>query len=124
MSPEAIATIIASLGFGAVVQAVIGYFKDRKKISAEVKITDIEGLQGKLKYLEQVIEVLDKYNGRLREELDETQVRERGRVSRIRELEDELERVRVQVLDTKRRCDMLTEQLAALARKDPKGETA
>jgi chromosome segregation ATPase len=117
-----IAAIIAAVGVGGIVQALVGYFKDRHKTGAEVTKTDVDT---KLAYLNTVIERLDTEakrslaeRDRLAGELTTEQQRSSDLRKRVRELEDELDDVRRSARETQHKCDELAVRLKALISDD------
>lgn len=122
-----IATIVAAAGVGGIVQAIIGYLKDRKKTVSEINKTDVDTT---LAYLNAVIERLDADSkrslaerDRLASELTAEQLRSSELRKRVRELEDELDGVRRSARDTQNKCDELALRLKQLI-KDTGGTAA
>lgn len=107
-----IVNLITGLGVGAVLVAIVNWLKDRRKISSDVNLTDVQTLINKLAYLEKVIENIDKHNDRLQADLLEVENRERQRVVRIRELEDEVHSLRMNSRALEEQCARLSSKLA------------
>lgn len=110
--PGGIVEIITALGIGALLTALVGWLKDRRKIASDVRLTDMETLQKQLAYLEKVIENVGKHNDRLQADLTRAEEREQTRVQRIRELEDEVDRLRRSFRDMEEQCARLSTKLA------------
>jgi len=117
-----IAAVIAALGVGGIIQALVGYLKDRRKGAAETIKTDVDT---KLAYLNTVIERLDSEakrslaeRDRLAAELTEEQRRSSELRKRVRELEDELDDVRRSARETQHKCDELATRLKELIQED------
>jgi predicted RNase H-like nuclease (RuvC/YqgF family) len=106
-----IVNLITGLGIGAVLVAIIGWLKDRRKIASDTNLTDVQTLQNKLIYLEKVIDNIDKHNDRLQKDLEEVEARERERVKRIRELEDEVHSLRMNSRALEEQCARLSSKL-------------
>ncbi len=113
-----IVTLIAAIGVGGIVQAVIGYVKDRRRNATEAVKTDVDT---KLAYLNTVIERLDTEakrslaeRDRLAAELTAEQQRSSDLRKRVRELEDELDEVRRSARETQYKCDELAQRLKEL----------
>lgn len=120
--PTTIAALIAALGAGGIIQAMVGFFRDRKKTAGEVVRTDVET---KLAYLNTVIERLDAEakrslaeRDRLAAELAAEQQRSSDLRKRVRELEDELDEVRRSARETQYKCDELALRLRELLSED------
>ena len=118
MDATQIVELIAAIGLGGVAQAVIGYFRDRKKTVSETHRTDAETSQA---YLNNVIEQLRKENtrvvadrDRLQEELTAEEHRNMLQRQRIRELEEEIDGVRRSARETQKKCDELATRLEQL----------
>lgn len=116
------ATIVAAVGVGGIIQALIKYFTDRKKTASDVNKTDLDI---KLAYLNTVIERLDADSkrslaerDRLAAELTAEQQRSSDLRKRVRELEDELDDVRRSARETQHKCDELGHRLKALIQED------
>jgi chromosome segregation ATPase len=117
-----VAAVVAALGVGGIIQAVIGYFRDRKKTASDVTKNDVDT---KLAYLNTVIERLDgearrslAERDRLAGELTAEQQRSSGLRKRVRELEDELDEVRRSARETQYKCDELAQRLRRLIQED------
>jgi chromosome segregation ATPase len=117
-----IAAVIAAVGVGGIVQALVGYLKDRRKTAGEVTKTDVDT---KLAYLNTVIERLDAEarrslaeRDRLAAELTAEQQRSSDLRKRVRELEDELDDVRRSARETQYKCDELAQRLKELIAED------
>lgn len=113
-------SLIAAAGFGTICSAIIGYFKDRKKTDSDTHKIDVDT---KLAYLNAVIIRLDEEvkrvvadRDRVHKELMEEQDRSAKLRMRVRELEDEIDGVRMAARDTQRRCDELANRLADLVK--------
>lgn len=119
MSIQNMINLIAVIGLGGIVQALVGYFSNRRKITSEVKLNDIQSLEKKLAYLEKIMATVESHNDRLRKDLEAAEGRERVRAQRIRELEDELDAVRRSALDTQRQCESLTARLREMMESQP-----
>lgn len=118
MNPAEIAAVIAALGLGGVIQAILGWFRNRKRDVVDTQKVEVES---KLAYLTTVIERLDADNERLIEdrnrmagELAEEQERSSRLRKRVRELEDELDGVRKSARETENKCDELAKKLRDL----------
>lgn len=118
MTAADIVQLITALGVGGALQALIGFFKDRKRNASDANKTDVDT---KLAYLNAVIERLDQEatrvleeNERLQEELSLEQGRSQNLRRRVRELEDEIDGVRRSARDTQSRCEELTIRLKQL----------
>lgn len=123
-----IATLIAAIGLGGIVQALIAFFKDRRKNASEVEKSDVDT---KLAYLNTVIERLDTEakrslaeRDRLAAELTAEQQRSSDLRKRVRELEDELDDVRRSARETQNKCDELAQKLKELVAEDETTEPA
>lgn len=111
-------SLIAAVGIGGIIQAIIGYFKDRRKNLVDSNKTDVDT---KLAYLTAVIERLDTEvkrvvadRDRLQEELIESEARSAMLRKRVRELEDEIDGVRRSARETQNKCDDLASRLKEL----------
>lgn len=113
-----IVSLIAALGVGGIVQALINYLKDRRKTETDNTRTDVDT---QLAYLKTVIEqlgnevkrvVMDR--DRIQEELLEEQSRSAVLRRRVRELEDEIDGVRKSARETQHKCDELATRLQQL----------
>lgn len=113
-----IVSLIAALGIGGILNAVVGYFKDRKKNDSDSHKTDVDT---KLAYLNTVIEglagevkrvVTDR--DKIREELLSEQEHSAKLRMRVRELEDEIDGVRRSARETQNKCDELANRLQDL----------
>ena len=109
--PTTIVSLVGAVGLGSIIQALIGYIKDRKKITSDTTKTDVDT---KLAYLSTVIERLDAEvrrvisdRDRVNQELEEERLASAGLRKRVRELEDEIDGVRRSARDTQNRCDDL-----------------
>lgn len=118
MSAQTIVAIISAVGGAGAVQALIGYLKDRRKVSSEANRADVDT---KLAYLNTVIERLDAEakrslaeRDRLAGELTAEQQRSSDLRKRVRELEDELDGVRRSARETQHKCDELAVRLKQL----------
>lgn len=118
MTAADIVQLVTALGVGGALQALIGFFKDRKRNASDANKTDVDT---KLAYLNAVIERLDQEatrvleeNERLQEELSLEQGRSQNLRRRVRELEDEIDGVRRSARDTQSRCEELTIRLKQL----------
>lgn len=123
--PPTIVGLITAVGIGGVLQALVQWFRDRKKTAADVEKTDVET---KLAYLNTVIERLDQENKRIldreqrtAQELAAEQERSAKLRARVRELEDELDSVRQSARETQytaritqEKCDELATRLKEL----------
>ncbi len=110
IKPELIITGISAVLGSSVIGVVIGFFQQRKKLSAEgevaqstknaqIGLVSVQELEAKLGYLNRVITVLEQHNVRLEGDLDATYQMNTQLSARVRELTH--------------RCD----QLEALVRK-------
>lgn len=113
-----IVSLVAAVGLGGIIQAVIGYFKDRKSIESNSHKIDVDT---KLAYLDTVIEGLASEVNRvkadrdhIREELISEQDHSAKLRARVRELEDEIDGVRRSARDTQNKCDELANRLQDL----------
>lgn len=113
-----IVSLIAALGIGGVIQAVIKYFQDRGKLESDTNRTDVDT---QLAYLKTVIEQLGNEvkrvvgdRDRIQEELLEEQSRSAVLRRRVRELEDEIDGVRRSARETQHKCDELATRLQQL----------
>lgn len=113
-----IVSLIAALGLGGIFQALVGFFKDRKKVASDSHKTDVDT---KLAYLNTVIEglagevkrvVADRE--KIREELLSEQEHSAKLRMRVRELEDEIDGVRRSARETQNKCDELATRLQDL----------
>jgi chromosome segregation ATPase len=118
LTAPTIVAIIGALGVGGIIQAVISYLKDRRKITSDSNKTDVDT---KLAYLNTVIERLDAEakrslaeRDRLYGELTAEQQRSSDLRKRVRELEDELDGVRRSARETQHKCDELAVRLKEL----------
>ena len=118
MDAALIAQLITALGLGGVLQALVGYFKDRKKNVSQTNRADAET---SLLHLNTVIDQLRKENSRvvadrdrLQDELTEEQTRSQTQRQRIRELEEEIDGVRRSARETQQKCDELANRLEEL----------
>lgn len=110
--------LIGALGAGGTIQALIGYFKDRKKNALDANRSDVDT---KLAYLNTVIEQLSAEvkrvvadRDRIHDELVVEQERSAVQRKRIRELEDEIDGVRRSARETQHKCDELANRLQQL----------
>lgn len=115
---QTIVSLIAAVGLGGIINALIAYFKDRRKIDSEVNKTDVDT---QLAYLKTVIEQLREEisriindRGRVQLELIAEQDRSANLRKRVRELEDEIDGVRRAARDTQQKCDELANRLQQL----------
>lgn len=124
-----IVSLIAALGIGSVLSAIVGYFKDRKKNDSDSNKTDVDT---KLAYLNTVIERLDQEVKRViadRDRIEQERQEERTQFhaelkieqdrnlslrKRVRELEDEIDGVRRSARETQHKCDELATRLQEL----------
>lgn len=113
-----IVAVISAIGVGGIIQALIGYLRDRKKTVSDAAKTDVDT---KLAYLNTVIERLDQEakrslaeRDRLAGELSAEQQRSSDLRKRVRELEDELDGVRRSARETQHKCDELALRLKEL----------
>lgn len=113
-----IAQLITAFGVGGIAVAIIGWLKDRRKIHSDADLTDVQTLINKLAYLEKVIENIDKHNDRLQADLDASEERERKRIQRIRELEDEVDTLRRGLRNMEAQCERLSERLSEFLTED------
>lgn len=134
-SPEFLATAITALITGGVINALIGWIKDRKTVHATARLTDVQTLQAKLSYVEAVAEYLQKHNDRLQIDYEESEERNRKMRERVTTLEteldkirrsaqqtqDELERVRESATRTQEECEALSAKLAELSKESKHG---
>ena len=111
-------SLITAVGLGGIIQAVFGYFKDRKKNNTDANKTDVDT---KLAYLTMVIDQLREEvarvvadRNRIQVELSSEQDRSAILRKRVRELEDEIDGVRRSARDTQNRCDELANRLQQL----------
>ncbi len=118
MNASTAINVIIALGVGGILQALVGYVKDRKKVASDTEKTDVET---KLAYLNTVIERLDSEakraladRDRIQEELIEEQNRSATLRKRVRELEDEIDAVRRSTRDTENKCVELATRLKEL----------
>lgn len=118
-----VASIVSAIGVGGVLQAVIAYFRDRRKNVSDAARVDIDT---KLAYLNTVIDRLDGEAKRSLAERDRTatelsaeQIRSSNLRKRVRELEDELDEVRRAARETERKCNDLALRLHDLT--NPEG---
>lgn len=112
------AQLIAAMGIGGVLTAIVGWLKDRKKTNVETMKTDVDT---KLAYLGTVIERLDdeakralERGDRLQVELNAEQERSAMLRKRVRELEEEIDGVRRSARETQHKCDDLAIRLKEL----------
>lgn len=118
METTTLVAIIGALGVGGIIQAIIAYLKDRKKVASDSNRTDVDT---KLAYLNAVIERLDQEakrslaeRDRIAGELSVEQQRSSDLRKRVRELEDELDGVRRSARETQNKCDELAVRLKEL----------
>jgi predicted RNase H-like nuclease (RuvC/YqgF family) len=118
MEPATIIALITALGVGGTIQALVHYFKDRKRNASESVKTDVDT---KLAYLNTVIERLDAEakrslaeRDRLAGELSAEQQRSSDLRKRVRELEDELDDVRRLAREAEHKCDQMAIRLRQL----------
>jgi predicted RNase H-like nuclease (RuvC/YqgF family) len=113
-----VVSLIAALGVGGIIQGIIKYFQDRKKVDSDTTRTDVDT---QLAYLKTVIEQLGNEvkrvvsdRDRIQEELLEEQSRSAILRRRVRELEDEIDGVRRSARETQHKCDELATRLQQL----------
>lgn len=118
MNAATIATIVAALGVGGIINESLAWLRNRKKTASEVGKTDVDT---KLAYLNTVIERLDSEakrslaeRDRIAAELASEQQRSSDLRKRVRELEDELDGVRRSARETQHKCDELALRLKEL----------
>lgn len=109
-----LATVILSLFSTGVLTALIAWFKDRHKDSAAANLADIQTLQAKLAYIQEIAEALQKRNEILQNDYDELEERYRKIRERAIQLEEELDRVKRSAAHTQVECDRLSERLKEL----------
>lgn len=127
LDTKTIVTVIAALGIGGIIQAVVNWLGNRKKTAVDATKTDVDT---KLAYLNTVIERLDAENKRMTADRDRViaeltieQERNSALRRRVRELEDELDGVRQSARETQntaretqKKCDELAARLKALVK--------
>ena len=118
LSAADLASLVTAVGAGGIVQALIGYAKDRRRGTVEARKIDVET---SLTYLNAVIVRLDEEakrslseRDRLATELSAEQQRSSDLRKRVRELEDEIDRVRNVARDTEHKCDQLAQRIQDL----------
>lgn len=111
-------SLIAAVGLGGIFQALVGYFKDRKKIASDSFKVDIDT---QLATLNTVIDGLQKEvkrigddRDKIREELISEQEHSAKLRMRVRELEEEIDGVRRAARETQNKCDELANKLQDL----------
>lgn len=110
--------LIGALGGGALIQGLIIYFRDRRQIKIrdevaehtevfQVETVGMAAMQAKLVYLQGVIDSVDAHNKRL--ELDNTNKEDQiqRQWARIRELESELQEIRLKARELDDKCHRL-----------------
>lgn len=105
---QTVISLITALGLGGIIQAIIDYFRNRRKVDSDAERTEAET---SLVYLRAVIEGLNADRVRLQQELDTERADKAIMRRRIRELEDEVDAVRISARDTQRMCDILASRL-------------
>lgn len=117
---QSIVGLITAFGIGGIIQAIVNFFKDRKKNQSDTNRTDVDT---KLAYLSTVIERLgeeairvQEERDRLHKELTVEQQRSAMLRQRVRELEDEIDGVRRSARETQHKCDELAIRLKELVK--------
>lgn len=112
-----VAIILAAIS-GGVAQALITWYKDRRRDASDVQRTDVET---KLAYLNAVIDHLDKQcererleKERYKSELETEQTKNVDLRKKVNALQDELYEVRRSARETEHRCDELAAKLREL----------
>lgn len=108
MDANQVITIISALGGSGVVVALIEFFKNRRKLAAEVRVAEkttdaqvglvsVQELEAKLGYLNKVIVVLEQHNIRLEAEVDQQYTLNTTLNARVRELSMRCDRLEMVV---------------------------
>lgn len=139
MSATVVAQLVAALGGGALVQAVISYLRDRRQIKANgdiaaaatpfhIEAVGLETMEAKLAYLQKLLDSMDKQNARMQAQLEATQGERAALETQNRELrqrcwrlEEEVQDVRTKCRELDMTCGRLQEQLTAIRWDAPPG---
>lgn len=119
--------LITALGLGGMGVALIQYMQDRRKRQndvelarrtqdAQVAIADISAVQARIASLERIIDRLEKHSAQQQVDLDAADERERKQRMRIRELEDEIDKIRNTARETQHKCDELSRIVRELSK--------
>ncbi len=125
MSVTEIVAILTAVGAGAIAKAVFDYFTNRRKIAVDhevaertrdavIALSDLSAVQERITALEKIIDQVTKYNDRLQADLEAAEERDARRLTRIRELEEEVDTIRRSARQTQHMCDDLAAQLRQL----------
>ncbi len=121
MSETLLVSIITALATGGAVTALVSWLKDRKKDTATAALTDMQTLQAKLAYVEQVANFQKTHIEDLHKELAQERESKQKMRGRVTELEEEVDKLKRQAADTKDQCDRMSLQLRAFMQ-DSEGE--
>lgn len=102
-----ITAAVSILGGGA----IVNYFKDRKKDTATANLTDMQTLQSKLTYLEQVAVFQKNHIADLHREIEAERESKNKMRARVSELEEEVDKLKRSAADTQAKCVELSERL-------------
>lgn len=111
LNSQVFLAVITSAGATGVVGGVFSYLKDRKKDAATAKLTDVQALQQQVALMEQVTKFLREENERLQADYNESENARRLMRTQLHTLEDELQKVKHNALETQEHCEQLAKQL-------------
>lgn len=112
MSNDALTMIVSVVGTGAGVTAIVGWWKDRKKDTANAKLTDVQALQAEIVALTDVTKYLREENANLRKDYVTSEKARRSMYLEVQQLQKELGQVQSH-------CERLNSQLKALLGREP-----
>ncbi len=131
-----LAPLLTALLVGGGLVAIIDYLKTRHTVrinnslaqriqDSQVEAADLVNIQTKLVTLSSGYDSLAKENARLRSQLEEAENREAKKTIRIRELEDEIDKIRkrvreaeIEAAQTREMCENLTRQIREIQIED------
>lgn len=132
MNAALLAQVVAALGGGALVQAVMTYLRDRRQIKAsgdvaeasksfQVEAVGLGTMEAKLAYLQRLLDSMDKQHARMQAQLEATQGERAALETQNRELRERCWRLEQEVQDVRTKCreldvtcGRLQEQLTAI----------
>lgn len=117
-----IAQLAGAVGFGAIVTSGIAYIRDRRKeqinadeaeasLPAKVRITDIGSLQAELVLLQGIIDTQANQITRESKKLEDALTREEKLRARVFELEDQVQKLKINLSETQQQCERIEKEL-------------